>query len=140
VLGKEGGIRLKNLILFVTVMSVIVVPTHLTQAGSQMTITKKDNGKEMTVKKGDTIQIELEALGGAGFMWEFEDFDEGHLEIVKEETRDVSKEGFTGAAVTKVWQLRVKKAGEAAITMYYYRPWEGKDKAADKFAITLRIP
>ncbi len=122
-----------------TVVLMFLAPEDLSRANSLMIITKKDNGKEITVRNGDTIRIELEASGGAGFTWEAEDLDKECLELVKEETKNISEGGLVGTPITRIWQLRARKAGETVITLYYYRAWEGKEKAVDKFEIRLKI-
>jgi predicted secreted protein len=48
-------------------------------------------------------------------------------------------EGYTGNQIIKTWFLKALKKGSAELTMYYYRPWEDKKKAADRFHIKLKI-
>ena len=108
-------------------------------AGSKIIIRKNDDGKEIAVKTDDVLQIELEAFGGAGYEWKFEDLNYEYFELIEEETKVVTKSGFVGTPNIKVWHLRVKKAGETEIIMFCFRVWEGKDKAADKFKIKVKI-
>lgn len=104
-----------------------------------MIVREEDNGKEIAVRTGDVIQIEMEVPGGAGFIWEIENLDSKHLELLKEETKGIAKDEFTGGLITKIWQLETKKSGETEVTMYCFRPWQGKDKAISKFRIKVKI-
>ncbi len=128
-----------KLLFFATLVLVTITSIDTTYSDSEMIITGKDSGREITVNQGEIIQIELEAVGGTGYMWAVDAFDEEHLGIVHTETKSFFKEGLTGAPITYIWRLKAKRPGETAVIMLYYRPWEGKDKAADTFTIKLRI-
>lgn len=112
---------------------------EMSKNNKMVIIKKQDNGKETTVKLGDLIQIQLDTLGSAGYIWQFDNLDNEYFELFAEETKENSKKGFTGAPVLKCWQLKTKKAGESEIRLYHYRVWEGKDKAIDTFLIKVRI-
>jgi predicted secreted protein len=129
----------RHIVLLITLFIAFFAVEGFNQEGSKVIVKRGDNGKEITVKKGGVIQIEMEVLGGAGFIWEFEDLDSEHLEILREETEGIPKEGFMGAPTIKIWQLMAKKAGETEVTMYCFRPWESKDKAIGKFEIKVKI-
>ena len=103
-----------------------------------MTITKEDNGKEISVKTGDELRIELKELGSAGYGWYVDNLNKEHLELVTKETRIIS-EGKIGAPVMAVWLFKAKKKGSAEIKMDHYRVWEGKDSATEHFSIKLII-
>ena len=102
-------------------------------------ITKQDNGKEIRVKAGDTIRIELEAIGTAGYGWYTDKLDSTYLELLSEETRAMSEEGKTGAPVTIIWRFNALKKGNTSISMDYYRKWEGIENAVDHFSIKITI-
>jgi len=112
----------------------------ITNKGGQktLTITQEDNGKEISVKPGEKIRIELKELGSAGYGWYVENLDKEHLEFVSKETKVIS-EGKVGAPVMAAWLFKAKKKGSSDIKMDYYRVWEGKDKATEHFSIKLTI-
>jgi predicted secreted protein len=102
-------------------------------------LTRNDRGKEITVPRGTVIQIELAAAGGSGYLWQFEDLDREHFELIRTETEIGGKPGFTGAPNITRWQVKTKEQGQAELKLYCFRPWEGKDKAVDKFVVRVRI-
>ena len=121
-------------------LSAILMAMMPQVASSEMTVlTQKDHGKEITVPMGTVIQIELAAAGGAGYLWEFDDLDREHFELLKTETAGTDKPGITGAPNLRRWQVRTKQRGLAELQLLYFRPWEGKDKALDRFVIRIRI-
>jgi predicted secreted protein len=112
-------------------------PTVAADDGNQetMVLTKADNGKTVEARRGDVIRIELDGSGGTGYWWYFDDLDGGSVQIISESTRSTSV--LTGGPTTGIWILAVIKPGDVVVTMRYYRIWEGKEKAADTFSVTL---
>ena len=110
------------------------------QTAATMIITKQDREKEIIIKTGTIFQIQLEEKGGTGYLWEFDALNNEYFQLLNVETKSiVRKEGYTGNPVIKIWHLKAIKKGTAELTLYYYRPWEGKSKAVDKFHIKLKI-
>lgn len=107
----------------------------------RMIIVKQhDNGKEIHIKSGDIIQVELEGLGSAGYEWYINDLDAEFLEIFSEETSAISEDkGKTGAPVTRIWRFRTKEKGHTWIRMDHYREWGGIEKAIEHFEIRVNI-
>ena len=101
-------------------------------------IKKQDNGKEITVKPGDIVHIELEEMGSAGYGWFVDSLNTEHLEMLSKKTKSIS-EDKVGAPVLGEWMFRVKKKGSVEINMDHYRVWEGKEKATEHFSIKLLI-
>jgi len=99
------------------------------------------NGKKIELKVGDEIQIELKAMGGAGYAWYFDKLDQNFFDLMGEERKVVALEkgDVVGTPVLMVWKLRAKKPGTSSVRMSYYRQWEGKDKAVNQFEILVDI-
>jgi predicted secreted protein len=99
------------------------------------------NGKKIELKVGDEIQIELKAMGSAGYAWYFDKLDQDFFDPIGEERKGVALEkgDVVGTPVLMVWKLRAKKSGTTFIRMSYYRPWEGKDKAVNQFEVLVDI-
>ncbi len=117
----------------------LILAGHLPAPGAEMvTVTKADSGKEITVKPGDIIRIELEEVGAAGYLWQFDSLDREFFDLVHLETEPYKK-GVIGGPVRKSWHLKAKKAGHTTIRMSYLRPWEDKAKAADRFILPVQI-
>lgn len=103
-----------------------------------VTIEKQDNGKEITVKPGDIIRIELEEMGSAGYSWFVDNLNTEHLEMLSKGTKPIS-EDKPGAPVLGIWMFKAKKKGFVEINMDHYRVWEGKEKATEHFSVKLLI-
>src|SRR4030042_638898 len=101
-------------------------------------IKKQDSGKELKIKCGDVVQIELKGLGSAGYWWYVDKLNLKYLEFLSEETRAIS-EGKIGAPVLGIWRFKAHGKGYVEIKMDYYRKWEGIEKAVEHFLIKLSI-
>jgi len=103
-------------------------------------LNKTSSGREIKVRIGATIQVELEQLGAAGYAWEIQELDKEHFSIlgVKTEERP-SGADLVGAPIMKTWRIRAIKAGKSKLKLIYYRPWEAEKNAIDTFVLNVRI-
>ena len=106
--------------------------------GKTVVLGKQDSGKQIDVKVGEVVEVELEAMGTAGYQWFVESLDQETLKFVSEETR-IMQPGRLGAPVLMVWKFEVIKEGFTEIGMDHYRSWEGKEQSTDHFSVTLNI-
>jgi predicted secreted protein len=101
-------------------------------------LSEADNNKEITIAHGETIQIELEGTGAAGYKWHIDKLDSEYLELLSEETKPVTG-GKIGAPVMTYWKIVALKKGSTEILMHYYRPWEGQDKALRHYRVKINV-
>ncbi len=106
--------------------------------GSTVILTKEDSGKEIEIRVGDIIQVELQGMGGAGYKWHVQDLGTDPVRLISEETKAVSG-GKMGAPVLVIWKFEVTGAGSVELRMDHYRPWEGIGRSTDHFSIRLNI-
>jgi len=96
------------------------------------TLTPLDNGREVTVKVGEFLTVELPSNHTTGYGWA--DHSEG-IKIVQQigsaDYMQDSTVGLVGAGGTEIWQFRATTAGRQNLRMDYIRPWE-KDVAPVK--------
>ena len=114
--------------------------TYGCASGARMfVVTKEQSGSEIKVRPGDIIQVELPALGSAGYSWHIGQMDGERLEFVSQSTRQVSDDGRVGAPVVGVWKFKARKQGTTGIKMDLYRQWEGAGKSVDHFSLRVII-
>jgi predicted secreted protein len=103
-------------------------------------VDKKFNGREIKVRAGATIQVELQQPGATGYSWEIQNLDTEHfkLESVRTEERRSSGD-FTGAPIMKIWSLTALKEGKSKLKFLHYRSWEGEESANETFVLSIRI-
>lgn len=102
-------------------------------------VTKKQSGSEIKVKPGDIIQVELLALGSAGYNWYIDQIDGEYLELISENTKRVSEGRKVGTPAVIMWQFKAKKQGSTEIKMDHYRKWKGVEKSVDHFFLKINV-
>lgn len=100
---------------------------------------EKDNNREITVVRGETIRIELTATGAAGYRWHMKKLDPEYLNLTSEESMRTAPEEKMGAAMKAIWEIIALKKGQTEILMHYFRPWEGQNKALSTYRIKVNI-
>jgi predicted secreted protein len=104
----------------------------------EVILQKQDNGKEINLKAGQVVQVQLAGVGGTGYWWYVQDLDARYLELLSEKTKAES-DGRVGGPVLGLWTFQAKDPGTAEIKMDYYRKWEGVKKAIKKFRVKITI-
>ena len=122
----------------------ILSPSTLLAAEATITVTKEQSGREIALKVGDILLIELPAKGGTGYSWAAEETFPPYLKLLDQTTRQLT-EGRpggpvrVGGPVMQVWRFKAERPGAGEINMAYFRPWEGVGKAVDHFRLKLHI-
>jgi predicted secreted protein len=143
-MGKKRHAIIMKMVLFTFLASLLGLTEFSGMAGVSMgnepdvVLQKQDSGKEITIKAGQGIQIQLEGLGGTGYWWYVENLDARRMELLSEKTKSVS-DGRVGGPVLGLWTFRAKEPGTVEIKMDYYRTWEGSAKAIDHFQVRIKI-
>lgn len=110
------------------------------EGGNVVILQKEDSGREVDIKSGDVIQIELSGSGGTGYWWYVTTLDKTRAELVSEETKPVpSDKKVVGGPTRGVWRFKAKEPGRTELIMKYYRVWEGPEKAEGQFSVILNI-
>ncbi|MBU4232617.1 MAG: protease inhibitor I42 family protein [Proteobacteria bacterium] len=116
----------------------------LLAADATITVTKEQGGREIALKVGNILLIELPGKGGTGYSWLVEAAGAPYLKLMDHTTRQL-KEGRLGGPdrlggpVMQVWRFKATQPGACEIKIAYYRPWEGVGKAVDHFRLKLHI-
>ena len=131
----------RNLLTLFLFNTLFLLPLFsFSQTAAAIIITKQDQEKEIIIQAGTIFQIQLEEKGGTGYTWEFDKLNNEYFELLNVETKSSArKERYTGNPILKIWHLKARQKGTAELTLYYYRPWEDKNKAVDRFHIKFKI-
>ena len=108
----------------------------------QVNIDASYNGQEVTIDAGKILVLILESNPTTGFSWELsEPIGENLLALIESryEPGADTGTGLVGAGGTEVWTFGTLAAGETTITMEYSRPWDGGEKAAQTFEVSVTI-
>ncbi len=134
---------MKRLIAFQRVapmlLSILFAPAWMF-AGETVIVDKSFNKREIKVRVGAAIRVELEELGSAGYTWKLKALDQEHFGTPEVETKGAPpQDDFTGAPVLKTWLIKAKKPGQTELRFIHYRPWEDENSASETFYLRVRI-
>jgi len=103
-------------------------------------VNSASSGKEIKIKVGDTIQVELQQPGATGYLWELQPVDSRYFSLGKTTTADRTDNGkFVGSPVKKTWSISATHKGKSTLLFLLCRPWEGAKGATDKFVLNVLI-
>lgn len=133
-----GG-RIIKVVLFFLALP-LVVGLSVAYGEETVIVTKAFNGREIKVRVGSMIQVELDQAGSAGYAWEIKDLDKEHFEVVSVKTPEPPEQPeLIGGPVKKMWLIRVTAQGKSQLRFIHARPWEKEEKSADTFWLKVRI-
>ncbi|HML19806.1 MAG TPA: protease inhibitor I42 family protein [Candidatus Dependentiae bacterium] len=79
--------------------------------------------KNINLKVGESWNLDLRSLPGAGFLWMVKNTDPSNREIVHiEKDSEPAKEGLIGGPVYEHWTFKAVQPGKAKIILEYARP------------------
>jgi len=94
--------------------------------------------KEIKVKVGDDITIELEANSTAGYIWEISSSTQNLHLMELTDTYWKADRSLVGASAVQNFVFKTLSAGSLALTFRYGRPWE-KDNYLEEKIIHIQI-
>jgi predicted secreted protein len=125
-------------ITWIVLTCFMLSPSPLLATDATITVTKEQGGREIALKVGNILRIELTAKGGTGYLWFVEAAGAPCLKLMSEAAQKIG-EPRPGSPVRQVWLFKAEQPGTCEINLAYCRPWEGVDKAVDHFRLKLRI-
>jgi predicted secreted protein len=100
-------------------------------------VTEADNGKDLDMSSGQTLQVKLPSIAGTGYSWTV-DGDPTPLKLTKHSTQR-NKSAKPGAAQVSVFQFSAASPGISRLTMVYRRSWEYNVQPAKKFEVKVNV-
>ena len=94
----------------------ILSPSPLPAADATLTVTKEQAGREIALKVGDVLLIELPGKGGTGYSWFAQASGAPYLKLMDQTTRQL-KEGLLGGPVMQVWRFKAAQPGETWVPL-----------------------
>jgi predicted secreted protein len=120
------------------VLTFLLLSQSALLAAETITVTKAQDGREIGLKVGNILQIELPGNSGTGYSWLARDAGAPYLKLLDQATRQLKKD-LPGGPVIQIWRFKAEKSGATGISLDYFRSWEGVGTATDHFRLELRI-
>jgi inhibitor of cysteine peptidase len=115
-------------------------------AGASVQVSCDDFGKQQHISKeanvaaGDTFIITLCSNATTGFQWSESGQISDPTVVQQTDHKFVSPDtGLVGAPSKEVWTFKALKKGTSTISLEYSQPWEGGEKGAWTFNLTVVV-
>jgi inhibitor of cysteine peptidase len=136
---KRKGLLLTGIIGF-TLLCLVGCSSGGSTAPSEVSVDESANGNEVEIAVNGTLTVTLESNPTTGFQWELASIsDQGVLEKQSNTFEEPEESGTVGAPGKEVWVFKALKKGTSTISMEYSRPWEGGEKGAQTFTISVVV-
>lgn len=133
---------LNNRSSFIALLTLLVALTLATACSPQqqeVQATIDDNGREVQLKKGQTLVVTLEANPTTGYSWEVaEPLDEQVLRQVGEPEFKQESEAL-GAGGVQVLRFEAVNAGQITLKLVYHRPWEKGVEPLETYSLQVVV-
>jgi len=104
-------------------------------------VTEAKNGKTLTARVGDTVDVRLGGNPTTGYSWECVSGCSRSFPVVESYLEDEPQLIGSGGTFSFVFKPDYFAAGKShALTFAYYRPFEGVNKAIKTFKLTIKVP
>jgi inhibitor of cysteine peptidase len=128
---------LNNRFSFIALLTLLVALTLTTACSPQQEVKAGigDDGREMQLKKGQTLVVTLEGNPTTGYSWEVaEPLDEQVLRQVGE-AEFKAESDLVGAGGVQILRFEAVNAGETTLKLVYHRPWEKDVEPLETYSI-----
>jgi len=123
--------------LSLLILGVVLFLASACSPSKQANLTATDKDSQVEVKLGGKIIIGLDGNPSTGYTWEAKDLDSTMFEQVGDSVFSSSNSDLIGSGGTLTLTFKTLKAGTAALTLVYHRPWEVDIDPIDTFAVTV---
>jgi predicted secreted protein len=119
-----------------TVISIAISGSSAKKDFATIYLTEKDDGKTISLDKGDVLNLELKDYGDGGYAWEIVKLDEQVINLTKRFDSETS--GLMGDFGSDIWVFNAEKAGSTTLGLECSRPWDKTDVCAT-FTVQIEV-
>ena len=115
--------------------------SSMTAQPDDVQLTDANNGGQVTVKVGQTINLQLEANPSTGFGWEVSQVDPTLLAQEGDKTYAPASQNtpVAGGGGWEYFRFTVQQKGETTLRLIYHRAWEKGIEPAKTFEVKIQI-
>ncbi len=128
-----------SLIALLTLLLALPLATGCSPQQQEVKASIDDNGREMQLKKGQTLVVTLEGNPTTGYSWEAaEPLDEQVLRQAGEAEFKAESEAL-GAGGVQILRFEAVNAGRFTLKLVYHRPWEEGVDPLETYSIEVVV-
>jgi inhibitor of cysteine peptidase len=101
-------------------------------------ISGADNGGEVHLKTGATLELRLKSNPSTGYTWQVEPGSTPLLKLVRQSQTKAAELGV-GRPIVQVFLFKAVRSGEGFLQLHYVRSWEKPAPDEERFEIHVFI-
>lgn len=132
-------------ILFLTILAITSIGGDLlgfyktrAQSPRVITLSEKDNGRKIRLKKGEILVLKLNAQFGTGYSWQAAAGNDKRLQLLSQSVENTGKNGESGFE-TQIFRFKAKQTGQFRLGLDYRRVWEKDAEPLKRFRLRIQI-
>ena len=126
-------------IALLTLLAALIVATGCSPQQQEVKATIDDAGREMQLKKGQTLVVTLEGNPTTGYSWEVaEPLDEQVLRQVGE-AEFKAESAALGAGGVQILRFETVNAGKTTLKLAYRRSWEKGVEPLETYSLQVVV-
>jgi len=128
-----------SLVLLLILLLALTMATGCSPQQQEVKASIDDNGREMQLKKGQTLVVTLEGNPTTGYSWEVaEPLDEQVLRLTGEPEFKAESEAL-GAGGVQILRFEAVNAGTMTLKLVYHRPWEEGVEPLETYSLQVVV-
>jgi inhibitor of cysteine peptidase len=128
-----------NLVALLILLVALTVATGCSPQQQEVKATIDDAGREMQLKKSQTLVVTLEGNPTTGYSWEVaEPLDEQVLRQVGE-AEFKAESDLVGAGGEQILRFEAVNTGRMTLKLVYHRPWEKDVEPLETYSIQVVV-
>jgi len=125
-------------ILVAVLALVVVAGASGCAAESALALEGKDDGRDVTLQKGQTLTIKLEGNPTTGYSWEVVESNDAILQQVGEAEFEPESD-LLGAPGTQTLRFEAMETGQMELKLVYRRSWETDVEPLETFTVQVTV-
>lgn len=125
---------------FILIISIVLLITLINCSPTTIIIKENSQKEKYSLRKGDIVEVILNANPSTGYKWQIENIDNSKIKIVDETyTAKIVNKDVVGSGGKKIYLFKAINKGNTVIELKYFRPFEKEIPPKKKFHINLEI-
>jgi inhibitor of cysteine peptidase len=101
-------------------------------------ISTADNGKQLAIRVGDELLVELPENPTTGYRWQLNSSGDASLTLDRDEF-ELPTNSTAGSGGTRHISLRASSTGHSQLRLELRRAWEQGQSAVEEFAVPIEV-
>jgi len=131
--------RFSSIALLILLLA-MTVATGCSPQQQEVKASIDDNGREMQLKKGQTLVVTLEGNPTTGYSWEVAEPLSEQVLRQAGEPEFQQESDLVGAGGVQILRFEAVNAGKMTLKLIYHRPWERDVEPLETYSIQVVVP